>query len=232
MQVSFEVTAELRTLQGKSASRRLRRDGKLPAILYGAGQAPVCLQLHHNKMVLQSEHEAFYSHILTLKMPDGTDEKVILKAMQRHPVRPIILHMDFLRINENEELTMRVPLHFLNQDICPAVKSGGGTVIHYAGEVMLSCLPKDLPEYISVDLLTLGLGQTLHFSDLVLPAGVRIAPLAAGGDASLPVIMIQAPRVVEEAPTAAAAKGAKGKPAAKAAPKPAAKPPAKPASKK
>ncbi|MSQ69493.1 MAG: 50S ribosomal protein L25/general stress protein Ctc, partial [Gammaproteobacteria bacterium] len=178
MQVSFEVTAEQRTLQGKSASRRLRRDGKLPAILYGAGKEPVCLQLHHNKMVLQSEHEAFYSHILTLKMPDGTDEKVILKAMQRHPVRPLILHMDFLRINENEELTMRVPLHFLNQDICPAVKSGGGTVIHYAGEVMLSCLPSDLPEYIAVDLLTVGLGQTLHFSDLHLPAGVRIAPLA------------------------------------------------------
>jgi large subunit ribosomal protein L25 len=219
----FEITAEPRTAQGKGASRRLRRAGKIPAILYGADKAPVSLQLDHQKMLVQTEHEAFYSHILTIKT-GATEEKVVVKDMQRHPVRKIIMHMDFLRINEAEELTLRVPLHFLNDEICIGVKQGGGVISHQMSDLEILCLPKDLPEFIAVDLANLALGHTLHLADLVLPTGVRIASLVHGGEDSLPVVTCYTPRadvepVVANATTTttaapAASKAAAGKPAA------------------
>lgn len=198
MQNKFEVTAEPRSMQGKSASRRLRRAGKVPAILYGAGKEPASIQLDHNEMLLHTEHEAFYSHILTLKFAGGADEKVVLKAMQRHPVRPAILHVDFLRINETEELTLRVPLHFLNEDTAPAVKTQGGIVSHHMSDLEIMCLPKDLPEYIEVDLMNVGIGETIHLSDLKLPAGVRVAVIVHGGDPMQPVVSMNAPKAAAE----------------------------------
>ena len=194
MHNKFEVTAEPRSTRGKSASRRLRRDGKVPAILYGANKEPASIQLDHNQMLLHTEHEAFYSHILTLKMSNGADEKVVLKAMQRHPVRHLILHVDFLRIDENEELELRVPIHFINEDTCHAVKNEGGVVSHLMSDIEVLCLPKDLPEFIVVDLADVKLEETVHLGDLKLPAGVRSAAIAHGGDPMLPVVAIHAPR--------------------------------------
>lgn len=197
MKNQFEITAETRGLQGKSASRRLRRTGKVPAILYGAGKEPACLQLDHNDMLLRTEHEAFYSRILTIKMADGGEEKVVVKAMQRHPYRRFILHMDFLRINELEELSLRVPIHFINEEKCIGVKQGGGVISHSMSDLEVVCLPKDLPEYIEVDLADVPLGHSIHLGDLKMPEGVRIATLVHGGDASLAVASVQAPRVLE-----------------------------------
>ncbi len=202
MHNKFEVTAEPRSTRGKSASRRLRRDGKVPAILYGANKEPASIQLDHNQMLLHTEHEAFYSHILTLKMSTGADEKVVLKAMQRHPVRHLILHVDFLRIDENEELQLRVPIHFINEDTCPAVKNEGGVVSHLMSDIEVLCLPKDLPEFIVVDLAEVKLEETVHLGDLKLPAGVRSAAIAHGGDPMLPVVVIHAPRGGDATPAA------------------------------
>jgi large subunit ribosomal protein L25 len=199
----FEIVAELRTAQGKGASRRLRRDGKIPAILYGTDKSPVCVQLEHERTMLQTEHEAFYSHILTMKIGDS-EEKVVVKDMQRHPVRKLIMHMDFLRINEAEEFTLRVPLHFVNEAICVGVKQGGGMISHQMSDLEIMCLPKDLPEYIEVDLANLGVGHTIHLADLALPAGVRIASIAHGGDSSLPVVTCHAPRGESESAESAA----------------------------
>ena len=149
-------------------------------------------------MLLHTQHEAFYSHILTLKLSGGSDEKVVLKAMQRHPVRPLIMHVDFLRINEAEELTLRVPLHFLNEDSAPAIKTHGGVVSHHMSDLEVMCLPKDLPEYIEVDLMNVNIGDTIHLSELNLPSGVRVASIVHGGDPLLPVVSINAPKVVAD----------------------------------
>ena len=216
MSHKFEVSAEPRTVQGKSASRRLRRDGKVPAILYGAGEESVSLQINHNHLMLQSDHESFYSTIITLKVDGSADQQVVIKDMQRHPVRPVILHADFLRIKATDKLVLRIPVHFMHEDTCPAVKSGGGTIVRYLSSVEVTCLPKDLPEYVTVDMNTVGLGQTLHIGELPLPEGVAVYALTRGGDPMLPVVFIEAPRIVEEAPVVAA-KGKKGaaKPAAK-----------------
>ncbi len=206
----FEIIAEPRTAQGKGASRRLRGAGKIPAILYGTDKPPVCLQLDHQRMLLQSEYEAFYSHILIMKM-EGAEERVVVKDMQRHPVRKIIMHMDFLRINEAEELTMRVPLHFNNEDTCVGVKQGGGVISHQVSDLEILCLPKDLPEFIAVDLASLALGQTIHLADLVLPEGVRIASVVHGGEDTLPVVTCYTPRSESDAATGAAATAPAGK---------------------
>jgi large subunit ribosomal protein L25 len=188
----FEITAEARELKGKGASRRLRRTGYIPAIVYGAGQEPVNIQLEHNDVLKHTEHEAFYSHILSLKLPTGT-ERVVLKDMQRHPYKALVLHMDFLRVNEKEKLTMRVPLHFINEETSLGVKSGG-VVSHVITELEVLCLPRDLPEYIEVDVANMNLGDTLHLSDITVPSGVEIASLLHGGDDALPVVSIQLPK--------------------------------------
>ena len=189
----FELVAEKREDVGKGASRRLRRDGKLPGIVYGTDKEPMMITLPHNDVMHHLEHEAFYSHILTLNV--GKDkEKVVLKDLQRHPYKRLLLHIDLLRVNENEALTMRVPLHFINEDKAAGVKQGGGIISHTLTELDIVCLPKDLPEYIEVDMLEVALDQTVHLSDLVLPEGVQIYSLLHGGDDSLPVAAIHAPK--------------------------------------
>lgn len=187
MSANFELQAEPRAEQGKGASRRLRRAGKLPAIVYGAGKEPVSITLDHNTVWLSQQHEAFYSHILTVKL-GGRSERVILRDMQRHPVKPLIMHIDLQRVLENELLRVHVPLHFLNEDNCVGVKTEGGMISHQAVEVEVECLPKDLPEYIEVDVGPLHVGDSLHLSQISLPAGISLVALSHDHD--LPVVSV------------------------------------------
>ncbi len=193
MSSEFVLTAEPRTEQGKGASRRLRREGKVPAILYGAGKDPVPLSLNHNELLKQLENEAFYSHILTVEL-DGKTEQAVLKDLQRHPAKPFILHLDLMRVSAGEKIRVNVPLHFVGEDVAPGVKIGGGIVTHAVTEVEISCLPKDLPEYIEVDLSALELGESLHLSDLKLPPGVELVQLLQGEEHDVAVAAIQATR--------------------------------------
>jgi large subunit ribosomal protein L25 len=193
----FELVAEPRSDVGKGASRRLRRDGQVPGVLYGAGKDPLMFKMSHNDLLLQLEQEAFSSHVLTLKL-DGAAESVVLKDLQRHPYKAQILHLDLQRIAADEELTMLVPIHFINEAICIGVKRDGGVISHLMSEIEIECLPKDLPEFIEVDTADLEIGQILHLTDLTMPAGVAIASLKHGGDASQPVVSVQLPKVAGE----------------------------------
>lgn len=194
---SFEINAEPREDVGKGASRRLRKAGKVPGIIYGTKKDAVMISMDQNKLGNQLEHEAFYSHILTLNLDKGS-EQVVLKDLQRHPYKRQILHVDFQRIDAKQKLTMRVPLHFINEGTSVGVKQGGGVVSHVMTDLEISCLPKDLPEYIEVDLLEVNVGEAVHLSDLKLPEGVEIYSLLHGGDASASVASIHLPKAVEE----------------------------------
>ena len=188
----FDVTAESRTDVGKGASRRLRRSGKIPGIVYGGKDGAMMITLPHNEIVHHLEQEAFYSHILNLKV-DGKTEKVVLKDLQRHVYKPEVLHVDFLRVSAEEKLTMSVPLHFMNEEKSVGVKAGG-VISHVMSELEIQCLPKDLPEYIEIDMLDVEVGVTLHLSDLQLPDGVEIYALTHGGDAAQPVVSVHQPK--------------------------------------
>ncbi len=192
MSASFTIAAKTRTDTGKGASRRLRRAGHVPAIVYGAEKGPVMISLRHDDIFHACEDEAFFSHILTLELGDIA-EKVIIKDMQRHPAKIKITHVDFLRVNEAQSLNVNVPLHFLNEDIAPGVKAGG-LVSHLMTEVEISCLPKNLPEFVNVDLATLELGDTVHLSDIELPEGATIVALTHGDEHDQPVASIHLPR--------------------------------------
>ncbi|HEY9199243.1 MAG TPA: 50S ribosomal protein L25/general stress protein Ctc [Gammaproteobacteria bacterium] len=202
MGTTFELSAESRNDMGKGASRRLRRTGRVPAIIYGGGGEPQSLSLNHNELLRRLEDEAFYSHILTVSI-DGTPVQAVLRDLQRHPARPVILHADLQRVNANEKLHLRVPLHFTGADIAPGVKTGGGLFIHEANEVDVSCLPANLPEFIEVDVSGMNVGDHLHLSDLKLPAGVELTELHRGEGHDLPVAHIEPPRVADEAAPAA-----------------------------
>jgi len=172
----FTLDAETRTDLGKGSSRRLRHANKVPAILYGEGKKPVSLTLEHKNVYRAQQEEAFYSHILTLNV-DGKAVKCLIKDMQRHPFKDLVMHMDFLRISAKSTIHMNVPIHFINEE---NVAKLGATVAHHVLEIAISCLPKDLPEFIEVDLTDMELGQTLHLSDVKLPKGVTSDELAKG----------------------------------------------------
>ena len=198
-----EIAAQGRTDQGKGASRRLRRAGQVPAVVYGAGAAPQNIQFEHNTLALAARNEWFTSSILDL-LVDGNRQKVLLRDVQKHPFKPQLLHLDFLRVNENEAIRVRVPLHFLNQEKSPAGKMSGVVISHNLTEVEISCLPKDLPEYLEIDLVELKLGDIVHVSDIKLPAGVEIPELKLGKEHDHPVVTAQEIREeVEEAPEVA-----------------------------
>ena len=209
MAISFELNAEPRTDTGKGASRRLRHAGKIPAIMYGGNKDPESLILDHNEVIRSLEHEAFYSHILTIKV-GGTETRAVMRDLQRHPSKPFVQHMDLQRVSESEKLRMHVPLHFLGEETAPGVKAGG-MVSHEIIEVEVECLPKDLPEYIEVDVSGLNVGDSLHLSDLVMPAGATLLELARGEGHDLGVVSIHAKRgteeIEEEAAPEAAAEG-------------------------
>ena len=171
MTTAFNLNAKTRSEQGKAYSRRLRRfEGALPGVIYGAGKEPTNITVDQNDLKILLNNEAAYSQVLTLNV-DDKPEQVIIKELQRHPWRQEVLHIDFQRIKAGEKLTMNVPLHFLNEDICAGVKAGG-SISHLMTDVEITCLPTNLPEAIDVDVANLELDQTLHLSDLVLPAGV------------------------------------------------------------
>jgi len=189
MRDDFDLIAELREDQGKGASRRLRRQGLVPAIIYGAGRPPRSLSFDHNKVLLKLENESFYSSILNIKVRDK-NQAAILKDLQRHPAKNQIMHMDFQRIVEDEAIRMNVPLHFIGEDVAPGVKEGGGSVSHLMTDVEVVCLPRYLPEYLDVDVTNLELDAILSISDIELPEGVEIPALAQGPEANRPIVSI------------------------------------------
>ena len=196
MSESFVVEAEPRTDLGKGASRRLRREGKVPGVIYGAGKEPVSITLTHNELAHQLENEAFFSHILTVKVGKNEDQ-AILKDLQRHPSKPVVLHVDLQRVSAKEKIRVHVPLHFLNEETSPGVKAGG-LVSHHITEVEVSCLPADLPEYIEVDLGDLELEGNVHLSDISIPSGTELVELSHGEGHDQSVITIHLPRGAHE----------------------------------
>jgi large subunit ribosomal protein L25 len=192
MTTEFVLNAELREGQGKGASRRLRREGKVPGILYGAGKEPVSIALSHNELARQLANEAFYSQVLTVQLGKAK-EKAVLRDLHRHPAKPVILHLDLQRVSETEVIRVHVPLHFLNEETSVGVKAGG-LVSHHLVEVEVQCLPKNLPEYIEVDLAGMEIGGIVHLSDLKLPKAVDIVELLHGTEHDNAVVSIHKPR--------------------------------------
>lgn len=198
MSKEFELDAKPRADVGKGASRRLRREELVPAIIYGAKQDPVNVVLTHRQVMKALENEAFYSHILNLKV-DGKAHQVILKDLQRHPFKRLVMHMDFQRITGNEILHRNVLLRFVGEELAPGIKLHGGMATHHLKEVEITCAVKDLPEYLEVDVSKLELNDVLHLSDIKAPKGVTITALSLGEDHDLPVVGIQLPRGAVEA---------------------------------
>ena len=221
MSVEFNLNAAARGDVGKGASRRLRQgeDFRVPAIVYGGEKKPQPVTLSHRELVKALENEAIFSHLITLSI-DGAAEQVILKDLQRHPAKPRVLHADFQRVSMDRKLHVHIPLHFINEDKCLGVKSQGGLIQHNANEIYIACLPKDLPEYIEVDMTRYQVGESAHISDLNLPEGVESMALLAGPEHDLPVATVLHPKggAADEAPAPAAAATA-AKPAAKPAAK-------------
>lgn len=190
----FELDVSVRTDTGKGASRRLRRlHNAVPAVLYGAEKEPVPLTIDHDAILHATENEAFFSHIITLNL-GKKKERAVIKDLQRHPARPVILHADFLRVSEGSTIQVRVPLHFVNEEKCVGVKTGGGRILKSMTEIEVTCLPKDLPEYIEVDMLEVELGHTVHLSDISLPEGVSSVALSHGKESDHSVATVQPPR--------------------------------------
>lgn len=192
----FEFIAESRGQSGKNAARRARRTGNVPAVIYGGHGEPQMLLLNHNEVIKHLAHEAVYSHVLNINV-DGKAEKVILKGVQRHPAKFQVLHMDFLRVSMAEALKVHVPLHFINEHTSVGGKKGG-IVTHAMIDVEVSCLPTVLPDYIEVDLSGLDIGDSVHLSDIVLPAGVEIMALAQGPEHDHPVASMMASKASKD----------------------------------
>lgn len=199
MSKKFELKASLRANAGKGASRRLRRlEDAVPAIIYGGDKAPVAISLDHKKLMHATENEAFFTSILTLDV-DGQKESVIIKDLQRHPAKPRLIHADFQRVQADHLLTVKVPVHVLNETTAVGVKQGGGKVMHILTELEVTCLPKDLPEYIEVDVKDLNVGESLHIADLKLPEGVTSVSLSHGESGNLAVVSIAVMKGSDEA---------------------------------
>jgi large subunit ribosomal protein L25 len=206
--MAIEVVAQTRKQQGTGASRRLRLDGKVPGIVYGGSKTPVNIELEHNALFHQLRDEKFHASILTLAL-DGAKEQVLLRAVNMHPFKMQVQHIDFQRISATEKIHMKVPLHFVGAENSPAVKVSGGIVSHAVNELDVRCLPADLPEFIEVDLSQITIGHSIHARDLKLPKGVE---LAARGGENPSVASAQIPKAVveEEEAAVAAVAGAEG----------------------
>lgn len=205
----YELDAELRDVQGKGASRRLRRaENKVPGILYGGGEDPTLISLNHLKVLHALEHDTFYSHILTINL-QGQKQQAVLRDVQRHHFKKAIMHMDFLRVKPTDYINMRIPLHFKGEDVAPGVVDSAGIITHHVIDLEVRCQVKDLPEAIEVDISHLKLDESIHLSDLKLPKGVQSVSLQHGKEHDHPVLSIHLPRVVveEETPAPAAEEG-------------------------
>ncbi|MGR8979380.1 MAG: 50S ribosomal protein L25/general stress protein Ctc [Gammaproteobacteria bacterium] len=182
----FEFVAESRGQSGKGVARKARRNGNVPAILYGGNRAPEMLELNHNEVIKRLEHEAVYSHVLDVQV-DGKTQKAVLKGVQRNPAKFQIMHLDFMRVDMSHVIKVHVPLHFVNESTSVGGKKGG-IAAHSMVDVEVACLPSQLPEYLEVDLSKLDIGESVHLSDLVLPSGVEIMALTHGPEHDLPVV--------------------------------------------
>ena len=200
--MQFELNAQSRTVQGSGASRRLRRAGKVPGVVYGGPATAMAIEVDHNELILALRKEAFHASVINLKL-DGKAETVVLRDVQMHPYKALVLHADFQRVDATHAIHQKVPLHFVNGDLAPGVKLGGGKVTVTMNEVDVTCLPQDLPAFVEVDLKDLQAGATIHVSQLVLPKGVK--PVVHGSDDPL-VVSIPAKKAgaagEEEAPAA------------------------------
>lgn len=192
MSENFIVNAEVRDVKGTGASRRLRHAGRVPAIIYGGDVAAQQLSVEHRELAKHLETEAFYSHVLTIKFGDK-EEQAVLKDLQRHPAKPIVMHADFLRVRNDQAIRMNVPVHFKGAEIAVGVKTGGGLLEHLVNEIEVECLPQNLPEFIEVDVTQLNVGESVHMSELTLPEGVELVELKHGNDAA--VAAIHLPRI-------------------------------------
>ena len=213
MRISFTFGADVRATQGKGASRRLRHKGKVPAILYGAHKEAQALILDQQNLLTMISDERFYSSIVQLKIGDGTQEAII-KDVQMHPAKNLVVHVDLQRVVESERIRIRLPIHFKGESISPGVKTQGGVVSHMRADVEVSCLPKDLPEFLELDLSGMNLNDTKFLADVPLPPGVTIPELT---QRNAPVVSIHAPRAEEPEPVAAEAVAATAEGAAPAA---------------
>jgi large subunit ribosomal protein L25 len=205
--MAIEVSATPRETQGRGASRRLRHTGRVPGILYGAGKPAQNIELDHNELAQHLKQESFHASILTLKM-NGDKQQVLLRDLQMHPWQARVLHIDFQRVAKDRKIHMKVPLHFINEDMAPGVKTGGGSINHVMTEIDITCLPDDLPNYIEVDLSNLQIGHSIHLSDLQLPKGVESVQLRSKDDAVVVTITIPRAEVEPEAEAAAPVEGA------------------------
>ena len=197
MAEDFVINAEVRSDKGKGASRRLRRQGRVPGIVYGGGKDATSISVDHDELINHLKDEAFYSHILELKLGKNT-EQVVLRDLQRHVYKPTVVeHLDLLRVSAKEKIRMQVPLHFVGEEDAPAIKQGG-VITHDLVNVDVNCLPGDLPEYIEVDVSELDLGDNVHLTDLKLPKGVELVELTHGEDHDLQVATVQQPRSARE----------------------------------
>jgi len=197
MSSNYVLTAQSRDVFGTGTSRRQRRDGHVPAVVYGAGKDNETVTLDHDQVMHSLEKEAFHSAIIDLETDAGS-QQVILREVQMHPYRPLVLHMDFQRIKATEKLHMKIPLHFDGADVAPGVKADGGILAHTMTELDITCLPKDLPEYIAVDVSELGMNESVHLSDVQLPEGVELTVTAYHEGENPTVATITAPKVIEE----------------------------------
>jgi large subunit ribosomal protein L25 len=200
--MQFELTAKKRNDQGSGASRRLRRAGRVPAVVYGGAEAAQAIELDHNTMLLNLRKEAFHASVLVLDI-EGKKESVLLRDSQMHPYKAIVLHVDFQRVDPNQKLHQKVPLHFINEDVAPGVKLSGGLVSHTMNELDVTCLPANLPEFIEVDLKDLKVGQSIHVKDLTLPKGVSV--ISHGQDNPVVVSIVAKKGGSDEAAAAPAA---------------------------
>ena len=194
MAEKFDLVADIREDQGKGASRRLRREGRVPAIIYGAGRPARSLTFDHNKVLHALENESFYSSVLNIKVGDKS-QAAIVKDIQRHPAKRVVMHMDFQRIVADQVIKMNVPVHLIGAEDAVGVRQGGGSVSHLRTEVEVVCLPKDLPEYFEVDITDLELDEMLHLSDIKLPEGVEIPELAQGPEHDHAIVSIHVIKV-------------------------------------
>ncbi|MGN2247745.1 50S ribosomal protein L25/general stress protein Ctc [Frateuria sp. GZRR35] len=214
MAQTHEIKAQSRTDEGKGASRRLRHAAMVPAVVYGGTQPPQSIQIEHNTILLAAKNEWFFSSILDLNV-DGKVQKVLVRDWQKHPFKQQMLHMDFLRVNENEAIRVNVPLHFLNQEKSPAGKTSGVVISHNLTEVEVSCLPGNLPEFIELDLVDLKPGDIVHLSQIKLPKGVSLPALSLGADHDIAVVTANAVKEEAEPAAEAAAPEGEAKPAEK-----------------
>ncbi len=182
MAIHHSIVAELRDNQGKGASRRLRHEGKVPAIIYGGHRDPVALSLSQNELLHSSEHESFYSSIIEIRVGEDVTQQAVVRDMQRHPYKPVIMHIDFMRVTAGEILTISVPVHFVGEEKSPAGKAAGVVIQHLMTEIEIEALPKDLPEFLSVDLSKMEAGDSVMLSEVVLPEGVTIPALESGSE--------------------------------------------------